>query len=75
MVGGFHEAYLIALTQASGTERNAAAAAGLTLHALTNLPVLALGLLWLPAEGLTLGKVRRLSEHPPGPDDDEEARR
>jgi uncharacterized protein (TIRG00374 family) len=62
MVGGFHEAYLISLTEAFGADRNAAAAAGLTLHALTNLPVLLVGLLWLSAEGLTLGKVREITD-------------
>jgi glycosyltransferase 2 family protein len=62
MVGGFHEAYLLALTEAFGADRHAAAAAGLTLHALTNLPVLLAGLLWLSAEGLTLGKVRDIAD-------------
>ena len=62
MVGGFHEAYLIALTEAFGADRHATAAAGLTLHALTNLPVLLVGMLWLSGEGLTLGKVQALTD-------------
>ena len=62
MVGGFHEAYLLALTQAFGVERHAAAAAGLTLHALTNLPVLLIGLLWLSGEGLTRGKLQEITD-------------
>jgi len=62
MVGGFHESYLLALTQAYGVDRHTAAAAGLVLHALSNLPVLVLGLLWLGGEGLTLGKVSELTD-------------
>ncbi|HET7294990.1 MAG TPA: lysylphosphatidylglycerol synthase transmembrane domain-containing protein [Vicinamibacteria bacterium] len=62
MVGGFHEAYLLALTQGFGADRHAAAAAGLALHALTNLPVLLVGLLWLSGEGLTLGRVQELAD-------------
>lgn len=69
MVGGFHEAYLLALTQAFGADRHAVAAAGLTLHALTNLPVLLVGLLWLSGEGLTLGKVQQIADEE---DDDSE---
>ncbi len=62
MVGGFHEAYKLALTQAFGVPLHAAAAAGLAAHALTNLPVLALGLSLLAREGLTFGRVARMSE-------------
>jgi len=67
MVGGFHEAYLIALTAGFGADRNLAAAAGITLHAVTNIPVLVVGLLWLSGEGLTLGKVQEMTD-----DDDRE---
>jgi uncharacterized membrane protein YbhN (UPF0104 family) len=67
MVGGFHEAYLLALTQGFGVERETAAAAGIAAHAFTNIPVLLLGLLCLGREGLSLGKVARMSEEkPPG---------
>jgi uncharacterized protein (TIRG00374 family) len=61
MVGGFHESYLLALTQAYGVDKGIAAAAGITGHAFTNLPVLALGLLFLGREGLTFGKVAEMS--------------
>jgi hypothetical protein len=67
MVGGFHESYLLALTQAFGVDKGTAAAAGITGHALTNLPVLVLGLLFLGREGLTFGKVAEMTERrPPG---------
>jgi uncharacterized protein (TIRG00374 family) len=62
MVGGFHESYLLAMTQAFGVDKGAAAAAGIALHALTNLPVLVMGLLWLGGEGLTLGKVAEIAD-------------
>ena len=41
-----------------------AAAAALSCHALTNLPVLVLGLVFLGREGLSLGGVSRLAEQP-----------
>lgn len=62
MVGGFHEAYLLAMTRAFGVERETAAAAGIASHALTNLPVLVLGLALLGHEGLSVGRVTALAE-------------
>jgi hypothetical protein len=62
MVGGFHAFYLLAMTQAFGTPKDTAVAAGLTAHALSNLPVLVLGLVYLGREGLTLGKVAAMAE-------------
>jgi glycosyltransferase 2 family protein len=61
-VGGFHAFYLLAMTQAFGTPKDTAVAAGLTAHALSNLPVLILGLVYLGREGLTLGKVAAMTE-------------
>jgi glycosyltransferase 2 family protein len=65
MVGGFHEAYLVAMTQAFGVDRHTAAAAGIAAHAFTNIPVLLLGLVFLGREGLSMSKVARISEEPP----------
>ncbi|HVR72035.1 MAG TPA: lysylphosphatidylglycerol synthase transmembrane domain-containing protein [Vicinamibacteria bacterium] len=62
MVGGFHAAYLLALTEAFGVDRQTAAAAGIASHALTNVPVLFLGLVFLGREGLSMGKVAQMSE-------------
>ena len=61
-VGGFHAFYRAALTQAYGVDNDVAAAAGIASHALGNLPVLLLGLLFLGREGLTVGKVANMSE-------------
>lgn len=62
MVGGFHESYRLAMTQAFGVAPEAAVAAGLALHVLTNLPVLLLGLAFLPAEGLTVSRVAEITD-------------
>jgi glycosyltransferase 2 family protein len=62
MVGGFHAFYLLALTQVYGVDRATAAAAGIAAHALTNLPVLVIGLVLLGREGVTLGRVARVAE-------------
>jgi uncharacterized protein (TIRG00374 family) len=61
-VGGFHAFYRAALTQAYGVDNDVAAAAGIASHALTNLPVLILGLVFLGREGLTVSKVANMSE-------------
>jgi uncharacterized protein (TIRG00374 family) len=62
MVGGFHYAYQLALTQAYGVDKETAAAASIACHALSNLPVLLLGLFFLAREGLTLGKVAEMTD-------------
>jgi uncharacterized protein (TIRG00374 family) len=62
MVGGFHAFFLLAMNQAFGVPKDTSVAAGLAAHALSNLPVLLLGLLFLGREGLTLGKVAAMTE-------------
>jgi uncharacterized protein (TIRG00374 family) len=73
MVVGFHEAFLLALTEAFGVEKGAAAAAGISLHALNSLPVLILGLVLIGREGLTLGKVAEMTEEKTNDPDGEDA--
>jgi hypothetical protein len=65
MVGGFHESFKIALTQVFGIDNGTAAAAGITSHALANLPVLLMGLPLLGREGLTVAKVAKMAEEAP----------
>jgi hypothetical protein len=65
MVGGFHAFYLLALHEVFGVDKATAAAAGLTAHAFTNLPVLVLGLALLGREGLSLGRVAEVTEGGP----------
>jgi hypothetical protein len=62
MVGGFHVAYLQALAQNFGVDASTAGAAGIASHALTNLPVLALGIYFLWREGLTFGRIATLTD-------------
>lgn len=61
MVGGFHAAYTLAVASVYGLDKDKAAAAGLLLHALQNLPVLVIGLVFAAREGLSFGKIADLS--------------
>jgi glycosyltransferase 2 family protein len=65
MVGGFHEFFLLSL-QNFGVDKATAVAAGITCHALTNLPVLILGLFYMGREGLTMAKVAEMAEEQSG---------
>ena len=67
MVGGFHEAYKLALTEVYGVATAPAVAAGIAMHFLANVPVLILGLALMGREGLSLGRVAEISEET-GPD-------
>ncbi len=67
MVGGFHEFYLLALTQGFGVARGTAAAAGIAAHALSNLPVLVLGLVFLGRYGLSFGRMAALEHEQDAP--------
>ena len=62
MVGGFHAFFVVALADVFGASREVAGAAAIACHALTNLPVLVLGLVFLGREGLSLGGVAELTE-------------
>lgn len=65
MVGGFHELFRIALTESFGVNEAVAAAAGIALHAINNLPVLLLGLALIGREGLSLGRVAEMADQDP----------
>jgi glycosyltransferase 2 family protein len=67
MVGGFHVTYQVSLTEGFGVAAETAAAAGLTAHVLLNLPVLLMGLAFLPGEGLNLARVSEVAQR--GPDE------
>jgi hypothetical protein len=75
-VGGFHAFYVSALVGVYGAPVELAQAAALACHALTNLPVLVLGLVFLGREGLSLGRVAEMTErHAAGPEPATEASR
>jgi uncharacterized membrane protein YbhN (UPF0104 family) len=61
MVGGFHAFYFVALGGVYGVDRATAAAAGISAHALSNLPVLVFGIVLLGREGLSLGRVAQVT--------------
>lgn len=67
LVGGFHAFYVLALSEVLGVDKTAAVAAALTAHALTNLPVLLLGLACLGRERFSFGQLFVAAEaQPPG---------
>jgi uncharacterized membrane protein YbhN (UPF0104 family) len=62
MVGGFHAFFIVALADVFSVSRERAGAAALACHALSNLPVLVLGLYALGREGLSLGRVAEMTQ-------------
>ncbi len=60
-VGGFHEAYRLAVTGLFGASDTAAVGAAIVLHALSFVPVTLLGIAFMVQDGLTLGRMRRLA--------------
>lgn len=58
--GGFHWAYLYAVTFFFGANPDAAGAAAIVLHAVSFVPVTLLGLVFMWQDGLTLGGLRGL---------------
>jgi glycosyltransferase 2 family protein len=64
LVGGFHAFYLLALNEVYGVDRTTAAAASIAGHALTNLPVLVIGLAFLAREHLSVGRVTKAAREP-----------
>jgi uncharacterized protein (TIRG00374 family) len=64
LVGGFHAFYLLALNKIFGIDRTTAVAASIAAHALTNLPVLLIGLALLGRERLSFGRVSEAVREP-----------
>ncbi len=67
-IGGFHAAYIFAVTTFFGVDTDRAAAAALVLHAISFVPVTLLGVVFMMREGLTLAGARRLAKEAPGGD-------
>jgi hypothetical protein len=65
-IGGFHAAYIFAVTTFFGVGADRAAAAALVLHAISFVPVTLLGIVFMMREGLTLDGARRLAQEAPG---------
>jgi len=58
--GGFHGAYLLALTQFYHANPSTAAAAAIVLHAVSFVPVTILGLVFMWQDGLSLGRLKQM---------------
>jgi uncharacterized membrane protein YbhN (UPF0104 family) len=58
-VGGFHEAYRIGATGFFGADNDIAVGAAIVLHAISVVPVLIAGLLFIVQDGLRLGGMAR----------------
>jgi len=60
-VGGFHEAYRIGVTSFFGASNDAAIAAAIVLHAVSFLPVTLIGVIFMAADGLSVGGLRGMT--------------
>jgi len=58
-VGGFHEAYRIGATGFFGADNDIAVGAAIVLHAISVVPVIIIGLLFIVQDGLKLGGMAR----------------
>jgi glycosyltransferase 2 family protein len=60
-LGAFHAAYQFAVTQFFAASVDRAIGAAIVLHALSFVPVTALGLVFMAREGLTFGRAREMA--------------
>ena len=58
-VGGYHEAYRLGATAFFGADNNSAVGAAIVLHAISVVPVVLAGLVFMIPEGLKLGGMAR----------------
>jgi hypothetical protein len=65
-IGGFHAAYIFAVTTFFGAQADRAGAAALVLHAISFVPVTLLGIVFMMREGLTLAGARRMADEAQG---------
>jgi hypothetical protein len=63
-VGTFHEAYRIGVTAFFGAAEDAAVAAAIVTHAISYLPVIATGALFMIQDGLSVGRLKELTQRP-----------
>jgi glycosyltransferase 2 family protein len=60
-VGGFHAAFQIAVTTFYATPNDRAVGAAIVLHAISFVPVSALGIVFMAQDGLNLSRLRRMA--------------
>jgi hypothetical protein len=63
-VGGFHYAFRLGVTVFYGVANERAVGAAIVLHAVSFLPVAALGLVFMAQDGLSLGRLKQMAQQP-----------
>lgn len=64
-VGSYHEAYRFGMTTFFGAPNDKAVAAAIVVHAISFVPVVLLGLLFMAQDGLSVGRLKELAESAP----------
>lgn len=64
-VGTYHEAYRIGVTAFFGAAEDAAVAAAIVTHAISYIPVVLTGVLFMVQDGLSFGRLRELADSAP----------
>jgi len=73
-VGSFHEAYRFGVTMFFGASNDQAVAAAIVTHAISFMPTVVLGIVFMSQDGLSLGRLKDLASSAPQgerPDTDE----
>ena len=64
-VGSYHEAYRFGMTTFFGASNASAIAAALVVHAISFVPVVLVGLIFMAQDGLSLGRLKQLAREVP----------
>jgi glycosyltransferase 2 family protein len=67
-VGSYHEAYRIGVTTFFGAAEDAAVAAAIVTHAISYIPVVLTGVIFMAQDGLSVGRLNQLAQAPSGPE-------
>ena len=61
-VGSYHEAYRIGVTTFFGAAEDAAVAAAIVTHAISYVPVVLTGFIFMAQDGLSVGRLNQLAQ-------------
>jgi uncharacterized protein (TIRG00374 family) len=64
-VGSFHEAYRFGMTTFFGASNANAIAAAIVVHAISFVPVMLLGLVFMAQDGLSIGRLKEMAQSAP----------
>ena len=67
-VGSYHEAYRIGVTTFFGAPEDTAVAAAIVTHAISYLPVVLAGMIFMVQDGLSFGRLKTLTTYDDAPD-------